>query len=320
MSANAKTPQPDKTSTSTGGNSQTILKARRRRASATALSTLRWRAIESLRPEDERICFDLVASKLMGPLWRYLSQVWFIKSRLIRAFEKEDSGVANFVIGRTRYLDDLLNAQIDGGIKQLVILGAGYDTRAYRFSRLEGQANVFELDDFATLRRKFARIRFGLRSFPKNVGYVPIDFNRDRLDLRLFQSGYDKNLKTFFIWEGVVNYLMPEAVDQTLAFIASNSGQGSSVVFDYYFTSVVDGTSELYEARKAKESVAKVGEPLLFSINPDRLAGFLSSRGFRLTQNLNAESIKEMYFKGKSQQRKVFPLVAIAVASVQRSR
>jgi len=319
MSANAKTPQSDKTSTSTSDNKQTTLKARRR-ASETALSTLRWRAIEALRPEDERICSDLVASKLMGPLWRCFSQVWFIKRRLIRAFEKEDTGVANFVVGRTRYIDDLLNSQIEGGIKQLVILGAGYDTRAYRFSRLEGQAKVFELDDFATLKLKFARLRFGLRSFPKNVAYVPIDFNRDRLDLRLFQSGYDKTLKTFFIWEGVVNYLTPEAVDKTLAFIASNSGQGSSVVFDYYFASVVDGTSELYEARKAREVVAEVGEPLLFGINPDKLAGFLSSRGFKLTQNLKSESLKEMYFKGKSQQRKVFPLVAIAVASVQRSR
>jgi len=320
MSTNAKMPQPDKASTSTSNKGKTILKARPRRASRTAQETLRFRAIESLRPEDERICSDLLASKLMGPFWRLFSQVGFFRRRLIRALDKEDTGLANFVVGRTRYIDDLLNAQIDDGIKQLVILGAGYDSRAYRFSRLEGQVKVFELDEVATLKLKFARVRFALRSFPKNLVYVAIDFNRDKLETRLSQSGYDKNLKTFFIWEGVTNYIRPEAVDRTLAFIASNSGPGSCVVFDYYFASVVDGTSKLNESRKARDTAAKVGEPLLFGINSDRLAGFLSSRGFELAQNVNAESLKEMYFKVKSQQRKVFPLIAIATARVQQAR
>jgi methyltransferase (TIGR00027 family) len=312
--------QPDKGGTPTDAKGKGILKARRRRASKTAQTTLRWRAIESLRPDDQRICSDLVASMLIGPFWARMAGIGFFKRRLIRALDKEDTGIANFVVARTRYIDDLLKAQIEEGINQLVILGAGYDTRAYRIPRPEGKVRVFELDDVATLKLKVARVKIALRSFPKNIVFVPIDFNREKLEERLFQSGYNKNLKTFFIWEGVTTYLTPEAVDQTLVFIARNSGPGSSVVFDYYFESVVDGTSDSTEARKLRESAARMGEPLLFGINSDRLESFLSSRGFDLAQHRKAESLKEMYFKGKGQQRKVFPLTAIASARVRYPR
>jgi methyltransferase (TIGR00027 family) len=283
-----------------------------------AQGTLRFRAAESLRPDDERICYDPVASKLMGPFWSCLSRNRFMKRRLIRQFDRDDAGMANWIVGRTRYIDDLVKAEIEQGIKQLVILGAGYDTRAYRLHELEEQVKVFELDHLATLKFKVAKVKIALKSFPRNLVYVPIDFTVDRLEAKLVPKIYDRNLRTLFIWEGVTMYLTAEAVDQTLAFIAGNSGQGSSVVFDYYFESVVDGTADLIEVKKLRQTAARVREPLLFGIREDSIGEFLSSRGFDLVQNLSGKSLEDAYFKGKGQQRKVFPLIAIVSARVRR--
>ena len=317
MSANANMQQPDKASAPTGAKAQSVLKARPRRVSMSAQGTLRWRATESLRPDDERICYDPVASKLMGPFWSRMSGVGFIRRRLIRQLDREDTGMANWIVGRTRYIDDFLRTQIEEGIKQLVILGAGYDTRAYRFHELEEQARVFELDGLATLKFKFVRIRIALKPLPQNVVFVPIDFTNQKLEEKLLPRIYDRNLKTLFIWEGVSMYLTAEAVNQTLAFIAGNSGKGSSVVFDYLFESVVDGTSDLMEVEKLRQTTARLNEPLLFGIREDSIEGFLSSRGFEPVQNLSGKSLKDAYFKGKGQQRKVFPLTAIVSARVR---
>lgn len=318
MSTNANTPQPDKASAPTGATEHTVLKAGPRRRSSSAQGTLRWRAIESLRPEDERICYDPVASKLMGPFWSCLNGVGFLRRRSIRQLDSEESGMANWIIGRTKFIDDFLKEEVEGGIKQLVILGAGYDTRAYRFSELQKQAKVFELDDMATLKFKFARVRIAVKPLPQNVVFVPIDFTHQKLEDKLPPRIYDRSLKTMFIWEGVTMYLPAESVDQTLAFIAGNSGQGSSVVLDYLFESVVDGTSDLTEAKKLRQTTAQAGEPLLFEIKEASIEEFLSSRGFDVMQNLSAKSLKDAYFKGKGQQRKVFPLIAIVIAKVRQ--
>lgn len=317
MRGNSGAPQPEDSVRSTIAKEQSILKTGRRRYSSSAQGALRWRAIESLRPNEERICYDSVAGALMGPFWTCMARNRFIKKRLIKQLDRQDTGMANWILARTRYIDDYLQAQIEEGIKQLVILGAGYDTRAYRLHGLEEQMKVFELDDLATQKFKIAKVKIALRSFPKNIVYVAIDFDREKLETKLTQRIYDRSLKTLFIWEGVSMYLTSAAVDQTLAFVTSNSGKGSSIVFDYLFRSAVDGHSDLREVKKLQSYCAQIGEPLLFGIDEDRVEQFLSNRGFDLVQNLTAKSLKDAYFKGKGEQRKIFPLVAISSARVR---
>lgn len=317
MSPNTRLPEPDNVGSPAGARAQSVSKARPRRVSMSAQGALRWRATESLRPDDERICYDPVAGRLMGPFWSWLTRNGFIKRRFIRQLDTEDTGMANWIVGRTRYIDDFLKGQIQEGIKQLVILGAGYDTRAYGLHALEEQVKVIELDDLATLKFKVARVKIALKSFPKNLVYVPVDFTREKLEAKLVPRFYDRNLKTLFIWEGVTMYLTAEAVDQTLAFMAGNSGKGSTVVFDYLYESVVDGTCDLMEARKLRETCVKIGEPMLFGIGDDSIGQFLSTRGFEVLQNLSSKSLKDAYFKGRGQQRNIFPLTAIVSARVR---
>jgi methyltransferase (TIGR00027 family) len=175
---------------------------------------------------------------------------------------------------------------------------------------------VFELDHPATQKVKKEKIKNIFGSLPDHVIYIPIDFDREKQDKRLFESGYDKNLKTLFIWEGVTMYLTAEAVDETLSFVAKNSGEGSSIIFNYIFQSVVDGTNKREEAKKIRKSYEKRGEHLSFGIEEGTIDDFLSKRGFCQIENVTGEYFKSAYFKGRNQNRNVCCLCGFVHAKV----
>lgn len=285
--------------------------------SSSAESVAAARAAESSKSEDERVCYDPFAKDFLGSRFSRI-----LKSRLLTKialwyFDRKVPGAIGCIVSRTRYIDDYLKACIEDGIEQLVILGAGYDSRAYRFNQLEGKVKVFEVDLPSTLKVKMEKVEHIFGSLPDNVVYVPIDFDKEKLDKKLFENGYDKNLKTLFIWEGVTMYITAEAVDETLAFVAENSGLGSSIIFNYIFQSVVDGTSAVGYAEKTRRSYEQRGEPLIFGIEEGTIDDFLSRRGFYQVKNVTGDFFKSAYFKGKNQSRKVCCLCGFVHAKVK---
>jgi methyltransferase (TIGR00027 family) len=184
-------------------------------------------------------------------------------------------------------------------VKQVVILGAGYDSRAYRFTSVPKAVRFFEVDLPATQEEKKARVEKALGSIPQRVTYVPIDFNTQTLEKALTQAGYDPTAKTFFIWEGVTMYLNEHGVDTTLDFIARRSAPGSSVVFDYLLQSVIDGTSENPECKRGAMRVARWGEPWLYGINPGTAREFCDKRGLLLLSDLGPDQLETLYLIGK---------------------
>ena len=96
----------------------------------------------------------------------------------------------------------------------------------------------------------------------------------------LEKAGYDKTHRTLFMWEGVTYYLTESAVVETLGFINNNSGPGSRLMFDYFYKSILDGRCEYYGASEITDSLAQIGEPLQFGIEPSRLESFMSELGF----------------------------------------
>ena len=279
------------------------------KASRTAEGSAAFRALESLRPENERVYYDPYAKDFLGPMYsgmyRAMARSRLLRKIGIRAAEYAVPGCLGAVAACHAHVDDYLKVCIDNGIEQLVNLGAGYDSRAYRFDALKGKIKVFEVDDAATQARKVERLRKILGSLPDNVVYVPIDFTREKLGPTLFESGYDANLKTLFIWEAVTMYITAEAVDETLDFVANNSGGGSSIIFDYIFPSVVDGTCELEGAKRWRRNVRRMGEPFTFGIEQDAIEGFLSKRGFHQVENVTGDSLKSTYYEAANQNRKM---------------
>jgi len=284
---------------------------RRRQASFTAAGIALLRALESMKPAGERICYDPFARRFISPAFLY-----FVKFFVDIGYpEKAGPGVMGFLVARARYMDDYLQSCIEEGLEQLVILGAGYDSRAYRFEQLKSR-KVFEVDHPATQEAKIARLKKILGRLPEHVVYVQIDFTQETLEQRLVECGYDRKLKTLFIWEGVTQYLTPEVVDSTLAFVARNSGRGSSIIFDYIYTSLFNATRARGEIKRMRRYRGFTGEGLTFGIPEDTIESFLGQRGFQEVRNVSNELLKQAYFTGVNQKRQVASGYAIVSATV----
>ncbi len=284
-----------------------------KQSSITALGIAVARAIESEKPEGVRICFDPYAVRFLNPLF-YRFMRFFIVTGYA---ERSGPGVNGFLVARARFIDDVLQAALDGGIQQLVILGAGLDSRAYRFDGLNKGVRVFELDQPATQTEKIKKVKNALGQLPGYVTYVGIEFNTQSLGERLIQSGYDESLKTLFIWEGVVMYLTPEAVDGTLSFISNHSPSGSQVVFDYIYTALLDGSVKHGEISRMRRVRAVSGEGLTFSIPEGQLSEFLLNRGFSRVKDIDSTELHQLYFTGVNAKRLVAWGYAIALADVK---
>jgi methyltransferase (TIGR00027 family) len=285
---------------------------RRNQSSLTAIGIAVNRAFESSKPAGERICYDPLARHFVDPVLYRLFTFFIISGYA----ERRGPGVQAFLAARERYIDDYLQACIDDGLEQLVILGAGFDSRPYRFQGLQGRVKVFEVDYSTTQQAKITKLKAIFGSVPDYVVYVPIDFNTQLLDERLLASGYDRQLKTLFIWQGVTEYLTPEAVDRTLAFVVQKSGDGSSVIFDYIYASALRARHKHGEVASMQRYRGLTGEGLTFGIEKGDVEEFLKRRGFCGVKNVMAADLKGLYFTGINHRRQIASNYAIASATV----
>jgi methyltransferase (TIGR00027 family) len=291
--------------------------------SLTAELTTFARAAESAKPEARRLCHDPLAREFLNAPLKLLARSRVLAGLVVWWAERLAPGVPGEVLGRTKYIDDSLRACIKDGIEQLVILGAGYDSRPYRFDELNHGVRVFEVDHPATQKVKVKRVERLLGRLPGHVVFVPIDFEQEKLPNKLFEKGYDSNKKTFYIWEGVTYYLTARAVDETLAFVVENSGTGSSIIFDYAFQKVLEGGADLGQVNRALKAWERVAAPLttdehfIFGVKEGTIQEFLSARGFCEIENINGDSFKTAYFKDMKQSGDVSHICGFVRATVK---
>jgi methyltransferase (TIGR00027 family) len=266
--------------------------------------------MESRKPADERVCYDPYARQFVSPAMYVLMRTFW------KYAQRRSPGVSDYLAVRTRHIDEVLRSRLDDGIAQLVILGAGFDSRAYRFPQLKGRVKVFEVDHPATQAVKLVRLKKIFGAIPDHVTFVPIDFEHESLD-KLFASGYAKHLKAFFIWEGVVMYLDPPSVDATLAWVRQTSGTDSSIVFDYLYAEALNGTLKRREVASMRRYRRFTGEGLVFGIAKGTVAEFLTQRGFDCVHDADTNWLKRAYFIGVNQDRPLASAYAIVDATVK---
>lgn len=279
------------------------------KASVSAGGVAMLRAIETEKPEALRVCSDPLAAA-MAP--RYSPFMLWITKAILRTdfYDRLSSGAVGMIVARERYIDDFLKARLSEGLDQVVLLGAGFDTRAYRTPGIE-KTRVFEIDQPATQADKVERLKKAINTLPANVTFLPVDFNTQTLAERLLSSGYNEKGKTLFIWQGVTYFLTAEGVDNTLRYIANHSGSGSSVIFDYMYT-------ETLHSKRMQQAAKMSGEPYIFGIDADQIRTFLTERGFGDVDSKEFEELKKIYFIGKNAVRRVPPGMAIASARVDK--
>lgn len=284
---------------------------RKDRSSVTAAGIAIARAVESEKPADERICYDPYARHFV-PGWMVHVLGFFIKSGYT---ELRGPGVNGFLMARERYIDDMLQNFLNECLQQLVILGAGYDSRAYRFDMPE-RVKTFEVDHPDTQADKLEKVSRIFGKIPEHVRYVPVDFNIQSLSETLLSAGYDPGLISLFIWQGVTMYLTPAGVDATLAFIVKNAAPGSTVVFDYIYQAVLDGIQKQSEISNMRRYRFMTGEGLTFGIPEGTAEAFLRRRGFQQVKDVTSEELKAAYFTGKNANRRVVGGYGIVIGKV----
>jgi methyltransferase (TIGR00027 family) len=260
--------------------------------SRTAERVAAFRAAESMLPEDQRVCCDPYAIRFTDP------------DRLLQLTEYTDDhfpGLRNYVVVRSRHFDDVITLAAKTGLLQLVILGAGYDTRAYRIKEFEGRVRVFELDHPDTLEIKKEKISEIFGGLPEDVVYVPVDLETQEWGRRLLEAGYSPEKKTLFVMEGVIMYLSPPAIDAILSFVVNNSGKNSAVLFDYPAETVDTDSSSREMREDLGRHTSRQGEPILFSMPKEGMVAFLRARGFSRLRVVTGDEYQARYFNRKKE-------------------
>lgn len=286
--------------------------------SRTALGTASGRAIESYRPARSRLFEDRFALPFLPPLLRaivYILRIPVLGPKLLALRERQVPGVMGNLWCRTRFIDDAFRAAVREGFEQVVILGAGLDSRAYRLLE-PSRVRVFEVDHPATQawkRRRVARLPPERRS---HVTFVAVDFDRQDLADAMAAAGFRADARTFVIWEGVTQYLDEEAVTSTLRFVSGTVPAGSRVVFTYIDRGILDGSVEKDGTAKLLAEVERQGEPWRFGIRPAELREFLAARGFELIEDVGAPEYRARYLEPLGREMNLFTGERVAVAEV----
>ncbi len=258
--------------------------------SRTALGAAAHRAVHQVL-ERGRIFADPLAVRILGA----------DAEAAVRDAENDPSRrrLRLFIAVRTRFAEDALTAAVARGVRQLVVLGAGLDTYAYR-TALGESLHVYEVDHPATQAWKRQRLAEAAIPVPRTLTFAPVDFERETLANGLAAAGFDPGQQTFFTWLGVVPYLTEQAVLSTLGFIASLPG-GAHVVFDYSNLPASGPDQDEYAAsREALASrVASLGEAFRSHFETDALRAKLTSLGFREVEDLGPALIRERYFANR---------------------
>ena len=215
---------------------------------------------------------------------------------------------------RSRLAEDALaEAVATRGLSQYVVLGAGFDTFAYRnpFPALA----VLEVDFPATQAVKRSRLSSAGIAVPESVTYVPIDFASESLADALARAGFDRERAAFFSWLGVVPYLERDAIEATFRFVASLPA-GSAIVFDYGTDPASLSWRGRFVFRKMSQRVAAIGEPWKTFFSPDDLRALLLRCGFRQVRDYDPAELNQLYFAGRKDRLRIGEMMHIAVAAV----
>ena len=261
--------------------------------SRTSILTAAARALGSREPDASVRNPDWVADRLIGPAELDLIADHPISKALDRDFQQamDDPDVFGFawlMLVRTRFIDELMERAVRSGATQLVILGAGFDTRAHRFTELLKDVAVIEVDYGATQEYKKRRVEAALGGVPANVVYAPIDFTRESLGEVLRRAGFQSGRKTYYICEGVSMYVPEEGIKETLRAIAAESAPGSALLLEYLNRGGLEVLRK-YPSGMIKNAI-DWGEPFVFGVPDGQDREFFHEVGLKLGETLKIGS------------------------------
>ncbi|NHJ48134.1 MAG: SAM-dependent methyltransferase [Asgard group archaeon] len=241
---------------------------------------------------------DYIASKLLP---RFLLP--FLRFGLTRRlFTKKlaPKGIYEYVITRTKYIDEVFLQSIKDEFDQILIFGAGFDSRSIRLLPPESDTIVFELDAPHTQTAKIVQLNKRKITCPENLIFISIDFNKETLSEKLDQAGFNKDKKSLFILEGLIMYLDEEAVMSTFKLIKKYAGKDSLIVFDTIYSSVLREEHLYYGEEEIYRTVKNEDEKWTFGLELNEIQSFLEKWGYQLLEKSDSKSLEQAYFTNES--------------------
>ena len=222
------------------------------------------------------------------PLRDMMARAWVMKNKVT-------PGAYEFMIARTAFFDQVVEQSLKENVGQVVLLGAGYDSRAYRFEKFIQDTIIFELDTKPTQQRKQLCLHQAQISIPMQVRFVSVNFGTDDLAEKLIEAGFDKEKRTVFVWEGVTYYLNAEVVNNILTFVKEIAPSGSSICFDY--AALSDEALNEQNAKELRDHMRSqhANEPAKFGIRAGEIGLFLADKGFEVVEHLTADEMTKRY-------------------------
>ena len=254
-------------------------------------------AAEQYLPQAQRLLHDELACQLLPTPYKILASLFRwppVRKFMSSTAEKRGRGVWGGVLCRKRYIEDKLSEALKDGIQAVVNLGAGLDTRLYRIPAVSA-LTAFEIDLPENIAYKKRKLQQVLGKVPSHIQLVPLDFNSQALEDVLPAYGYQRQMKTFFIWEAVTQYLPEPAVRKTFEFLAQAQA-GSRLVFTYICQDFIDGRAiqgleTLYQVYRLKTQLWQ------FGLAPEKVPAFLSQYSWAEIEQVGSKEYIARYLQ-----------------------
>ncbi|MFC2135357.1 class I SAM-dependent methyltransferase [Bacteroidota bacterium] len=238
---------------------------------------------------------DYIAYQLLPRFIQFLIKLGLIGNLYKKT--KSSKGIYEYVIARTKLIDSIFNNAVVEKFDQILILGAGFDSRGIRLLDPSLNAKVFELDAPVTQNAKIKQFQKRKIAINPNIVFISIDFEKNSLEKKLIDAGFGKKKRSLFILEGLLMYLDTETVDSTFKIINEFGGMKSEIVFDCIYSSVLRKENIYYGEEGIVERLERANETWLFGIERGEIETFLKEYSFKLIRNYSSEELENMYFK-----------------------
>jgi methyltransferase (TIGR00027 family) len=240
---------------------------------------------------------DALAAGFLGWKFTVLLRVPPLRRLAHRSWQRLIPGIVGYLNARTHHIDAALKAAVEGGTRQVLILGAGYDTRAYRLVELAG-IPVFEVDQSSTQARKLRLLAKAVGpAARRDVHNVSADVLDPELIDVLIAEGLDRDLPTFVIFEGLSYYLRPDEHDALLEALREGLRGEITIVFDYLYQEALDRDPEFRRAYGAIAYLEKKGQPYRFGIPRAGLAVYVKEHGFEVVSDFSPTEMEDTYLR-----------------------
>ncbi|MCV9927300.1 SAM-dependent methyltransferase [Flavobacterium sp. LS1R49] len=284
------------------------------KTSRTAQYMALFRALETKHISNDKLFSDPYAIHFLEAKLRFvtrMSRFPILRKYISKIIQKKIPGAFSSGIARTKYIDDLLQSAIINGVKQVVILGAGFDTRALRLDFLQSLP-VIEIDHPNTSNFKVGVYKNRISHVSKNINFFQIDFNKQNLEQLAEQHNFDFTKPTAIIWEGVTNYLTEDAVKNTFAFI-SKFAKNTHVIFTYIHREILENPDSFIGGKQLLRNLEKLEEQWTFGFFPEELPNYLNQFDLKLIEDLGATEYREKYLPNRTENGYEFYRVAMAI-------